>query len=149
MKVILSIIVLLTIIPTACRRESKSDNENTGNIVVIKLQPMDSEILEEWIRETEEEDILGIGAARTKGDWPWSVFVYAAEFIREDPLESELYQSIEKALESVPGVTDVFHEDREKWIIKGNPRGEDLVRACSLAVDKLSSAIREVYESLK
>lgn len=117
-----------------------------SDIIVKQLPPMDGEILEEWIRETQEEDILGVGAARSDDEWPWQVTIYVAEFVRKEPLESKLHQSILSAIKTVPGVTDVEHEDREIWIAKGNPKGEDLVRACAKVVDSLSESTRKAIE---
>ena len=119
-----------------------------NDIVVKQIQPLDEDIFEEWTRETDDEDILGVGASKIKGEWTWQIFISVAEFIRSEPLESELDQSIYDALAAVPGVTAVVHEDREVWVIQGTPKGEDLVRACSKAVDRLSESNRKAIEAL-
>lgn len=148
MNTTLVLIALLCILVAACSRETPSEKSIMSNVAVKQIQPLDSSILEEWVRVTDDEDILGVSASRSDGEWSWTVSIHAAEFIREEPLESELQESIEKALTSVSGVTAVAHEDREVWIIKGNPKGEDLVKSCSSALDNLSDAMRKAVSEL-
>ena len=88
----------------------------------------DEEELEVWgIREGSDDDVIAVLTDRQ--EWPWSVFVAVAEFVREEPLETELAEAVAEALGTVPGVTDVVHEDREVWVVDGTPRGSDLVAA--------------------
>ena len=42
----------------------------------------------------------------------WNVVIWVAEFLREDPLETELRGRIASALGAVDGVAE---EDREVW----------------------------------
>ena len=148
MRVALTATALSCLLVVSCGRETPRGNEDMSEIAVKQVQPEDDEILEEWIRVTDDEDILGVSATRIAGEWPWSVSVSVAEFIRTDPLESELQQSIKNALTGVPGVTAVAHEDREVWIVQGSPKGKDLVRACSVALDRLSGATRKAVDEL-
>lgn len=103
---------------------------------------------EQWTRVTEDGDLLGLGAGRRVGDetWTWDVFVCAAEFVRKEPLQSELWDGISRALRKVPGVTAVAHEDREVWLVQGTPAGEDLVRACAHVIDSLAERMRPFVE---
>jgi hypothetical protein len=45
-------------------------------------------------------------------------------------------------------VENIFHEDREVWVVKGSPKGAELVRACSVELDRLSGSIRNVINDL-
>ena len=48
-----------------------------------------------------------------------------AEYVREEPLESELHDRMTTALQAVPGVTLVVQEDREVRSVDGTP-GDDV-----------------------
>jgi hypothetical protein len=39
------------------------------------------------------------------------------------------------------------HEDREVWKLQGEPTGEELVRACALALDRLAPELRKQLKS--
>jgi hypothetical protein len=110
----------------------------------------DEEILEEWSRVTDQHDLFGVGAVRTESDgpWQWTVLVSIMEFVREEPLESQLRTAIDAALRSVSGVTDVEEEDREVWIIDGTPIGPSLVEAVATAIDALAPEIAAYYNDL-
>lgn len=119
------------------------------NIRIEQIDPENKELREEWVRVTEEKDILGVCATRTShSDWPWQVSIYVAEFVRSEPLQSELFDAITAALNGVPGVTRAAQEDREVWAVKGNVAGDALVRACSVALDRLAQSLREAYAAL-
>lgn len=115
-----------------------------------KIPVQDDELTEEWVRRTEEPDVRGIGATkwREPGPWPWQVTIWAAEHVREDPLEREMRDAIDAALRAVPGVEDVEEEDREVWVVAGDPAGEALVQAAAEAIDRLQAKIREYIRSL-
>ena len=98
---------------------------------------------EGWERLTDEPEVRGVEALRGYSrEWPWMVSLWAMEFVREDPLESELREEVARALRAVPGVTDVAEEDREVWVVAGQPSGEGLVGAASTVVDQLAHRIR-------
>lgn len=118
-------------------------------IEIRKLTPADDEVLEEWERVTAEPDVLGINAARLKrAKWNWQIFINAAEFVRRDPLASRMDADITAALKQVKGVTAVAREDTEVWVVQADASGEDLVRACAKALDKLAPEIRKHLETL-
>ena len=120
-----------------------------AKIEIKQVESQDEQILEEWVRVTEERDILGVCATRiASDDWPWCVSIYVAEFVREEPLQSQLFGSITTALNNVPGVKRAVQEDRERWVLQGQPSGENLVRASSLALDTLAGSLRKTYSSL-
>lgn len=120
-----------------------------SDVKIEKVEPADEESLEEWSRVTEEPDLEGVSAVRiSDGDWPWQVHVSVMEFIRTEPLESELGAAVSAALAAVPGVREAAHEDRETWIIKGDADGSSLVRAASAAVDRFSSQTRKAFDEL-
>jgi hypothetical protein len=68
--------------------------------------------------------------------------------VREEPLEREMREAIDAALRGVPGVKDVAEEDREVWVVAGDPSGEALVRAAAEAIDALQAKIRAHVQSL-
>jgi hypothetical protein len=143
LTIALGLLVFGAVIVLAARAAGKTE------IKVRKVEPADSGVLEQWERVTDEEEIFGVSASRTaQPKWKWQVFVAAAEFVREEPLESTLVERITSALKKVEGVKAVAHEDREVWIIEGDPSGEALVRAASTALDSLAPQLRKHMESL-
>jgi hypothetical protein len=109
-----------------------------------QIEPLDDEVAEEWVRRTVEPDVRGVSAHRLRdgGDWPWRITVFAAEFVREEPLEGELRNTVRAALKAVAGVTRVEEEDREIWVIGGRPDAEALVLAAAAAVDRMQDKLR-------
>jgi hypothetical protein len=105
---------------------------------IRQIQPQDTEIQEEWIRETDDPEIRDVSACRIDEIGGWLVFVSALEFVREDPLESELRQRIAAALRGVAGVTSADEHDREQWFVAGAPSGKSLIEAVALVVDDLA-----------
>src|ERR1043166_2765715 len=90
-------------------------------VEVTQLTPEDAELLEEWIRVTDERDLFGVCATRSRdGEWPWRVSIFAAEFIRKEPLQSQLCDAITRALSGTPGASRAVQEDREVWLVQGS-----------------------------
>ena len=105
--------------------------------------------LECWERDGDEPDLRLVDATRVDHyDWPWRVGAAVMEFIRVEPLESELDQAMTAALLGVLGVAAVARQDREVWTVAGSPSGEELVRAAASVVDRYLSRTRVEYESL-
>ncbi len=102
------------------------------------------------MRETSEPDVRGVGAHRLRdgGEWPWRVEVWAAEYVRDEPLETQLRSGVRAALASVAGVTAVEEEDREVWVVAGNPAGDVLVRSVAEFIDQIQREIREHIQHL-
>jgi hypothetical protein len=117
--------------------------------VVERVDPLDDEVSEAWQRLTDEPHVRGVEAYRINGTaWVWYVTVWAMEFVREEPLESELRSAIPRAIRGVPGVQDAAEQDREVWTIVGSPTGDTLTRAVADAVDQFVDRIRAHIESL-
>jgi hypothetical protein len=114
---------------------------------VLRIQPADIEIAEEWLRETDEPDLRAVGACRIDRVGGWQVSVCVMEFIRSDPLESEFCQRITKALQGVSGVASAEQQDREMWFVTGSPSGESLVEAVAHVVDSLADQARTYIAS--
>lgn len=76
---------------------------------------------EAWERVTGEPDVRGVEAGRIDFAGGWNVTVAVMEFVREDPLESELRRRIAAALRSVGGVETAGEMDREVWFVTGTP----------------------------
>lgn len=109
---------------------------------------LDEELDEEWIRETDEPGVRNVGANKFP-DYGWQVSIWAAEFVREDPLESTMRERLAARLVTVPGVTNVWEEDREIWHVDGSPNGEDLTRAAAEVIDDLADQIRSHIGGLR
>ena len=123
-----------------------------------RLRPMGGEVRrvpddevdgeEGWDRLI-DDDVRGVEAIKVgDGEWSWQVILAVAEFVREDPLESELRERMVGTLRAAPGVTAVAEEDREVWIVNGQPSGEALVRAAARVVDDLAPRCRAFMEGL-
>jgi hypothetical protein len=109
----------------------------------------DETLLEAWERVTDEPDLRLVDANRgTDPGWPWRVGAAVMEFIRSEPLESELRDAMFLALSGVVGVTEVAREDREVWVVAGSPDGDALVHAAASVVDAYLSQTRAEYDSL-
>jgi hypothetical protein len=93
---------------------------------------------EAWERVTGEPDVHGVEADRIDFAGGWNVTVAVMEFVREDPLKSELRRRIATALRSVGGVDTTEEMDREVWFVTGTPSGDALVRAAAEVVDDLA-----------
>lgn len=127
------------------RAQTGSGGGGVEPIEIEQIEPGDSEVAEEWGRVVDQgDDSLGVDAIqwRYETEWQWQVIVGAMEFLREDPLESEVRSAIDRALRSVPGVRSVVEEDREVWAVDGTPSGEDLVRATAEAMAPFEDRIR-------
>ena len=112
------------------------------DVTIKQVDPSDDEILEEWVRSIEDE-VLGAGCSRSEDeDWPWRVEVCVMEFIRPEPLQTELADAISAALRRVPGVRDAQHEDREAWVVAGSATGPDLLQAVAEVLDQFASKAR-------
>jgi hypothetical protein len=109
---------------------------------VEQIEPADFEVGEEWLRETDEPDIRAVSASRIDKIGAWQVNVWVMEFVRSDPLESELGQRIGSALLAVPGVISADEDDRETWRVTGTPSGKALVEAAAQVVDDLADRTR-------
>ncbi|MES9603523.1 MULTISPECIES: hypothetical protein [Actinomadura] len=108
---------------------------------VQQIQPLDSGIAEEWIRKTDEPDLRAVSASKLRVGPLWHVSAWVMEFVRTDPLESELRRRIADALSAVDGVSSVEEEDREVWTVTGTPTGTALVEAVARVVDDMAEAV--------
>ncbi|MFT3695899.1 MAG: hypothetical protein QM831_22375 [Kofleriaceae bacterium] len=118
-----------------------------------QTQPLDELVTESWSRDIPEpgvRDIHGVGASRLQIDEKsyWQIAVHAMEFVREDPLETELREKIAQALRTLEGVTRAAEEDRETWLVFGEPSGQALVEAVSRAIDAYANEIAVVVRGL-
>ncbi len=119
-------------------------------IIVERGEPTDHAVVESWLRQTDHSDVLSVEAVRFRDGraWPWQVRVSVAEFLREEPLEIELDISVDRALRSVDGISDVQREEREVWVVRGAPSGEAMVQVVSAALDRFAARIRIYLEDL-
>jgi len=141
-QLIVAAITTMLFVASACSTASTS-------IEVKRIEPMDSSILEEWTRVTDNEDVLGVSASKsTESNGEWQVFINVAEFIREEPLESKLYKRITESLTKIDGVVEVIHEDREVWLVRGDVTGEKLVRSSSAALNELHEELATAVDNL-
>jgi hypothetical protein len=120
--------------------QDQSSIDPNVDFVVKQVTPEDGELVEEWVLETTKQDTHGVGAVRLPDvDWAWQVSVSVMEFVREEPLETELVSAITVALSEVNGVSQAVQEDREVWAVNGAPDGADLVRSVALVVSQFSN----------
>lgn len=110
---------------------------------VLRIEPDDPEIAEEWLRETDESEIRGVGA-HYADEGGWIVDIWAQESFRQGPLGTELRQRVRAALRGVDGVTSVEEHDNESWQVSGTPSGEALTQAAARVVDDMADRLREV-----
>ena len=99
----------------------------------------------------EDDDIRLVTAARVRNqpEWPWSVSVGVAEFLREEPLQSDFADAVSAGLKSVRGVRKVVQEDREVWLVSGRLiSGKKLVIAVDKALEILDASMRQHVESI-
>jgi hypothetical protein len=124
--------------------------ESVTTFPIRQNKPLDATIDEEWQREIAEprmRDIHGVSATKVgRQKWPWNVTVAITEFVRDTPLEVTLRKRIMSALRTVPGVTDVAEDDRERWVVRGNPSGKALVEAVAVVVDELAPQTSAEYD---
>ena len=111
---------------------------------VRQIEREDDEIQEEWLRETDEPGVLNVSANRWDAIGGWQVAVWAMQFVRSDPLETDLRQGITSALHAVSGVTSAEEQDREQWFVTGSPSGRALVEAAARVVDDHAERIRAI-----
>jgi len=106
------------------------------------------DISEGWYRDADPPEVYGVEALHLAStDRPlWQVVVAAMEFVREAPLESELRAAMAARLAAVPGVVSVEEEDREVWVVFGDPSGEALTRAAAEVIDGFASRIEQTLE---
>ena len=113
---------------------------------IRRVQNEDPEVTEAWERETDEPDLRNVDALKVPGGW--QVGVWVMEFIRTDPLESELRERMASALRGVSGVTSAEEEDREVWFVTGSPSGQALARAAARVTDEFADRTRAHLDSL-
>jgi hypothetical protein len=102
---------------------------------------------EAWERLVDDEpEVRNVEAIRTENEW--QVTVWVAEFLRDEPLESELRDSMDEALAAVAGVTEALQEDREVWAVTGTPSGEALAQAAAGVVDGLAERAKAYIDGL-
>jgi hypothetical protein len=94
-----------------------------------------------------DDDVLGVSV--TSGEeGSFQVFVAAAEFVREEPLEGRLRAAVARELAAVEGVEEVFEEDREVWTVEGTPSGEALAKAVASVVNTLHQELQDHLDTL-
>lgn len=100
-----------------------------------------------WHRLTEDEEVLGVSAGWDGEEW-WTVYVSAAEFVREGAIEERLDAAVTAALREVADVAEVNRDDRETWVVSGAEpmSGEALVGAVADVLDQLAPELREFLE---
>ena len=100
------------------------------HVTVEQLEPVEDEILEEWVHSSESRPFLNVSALkwRDESEFPWKVSVHLAELAREEPSVTLLDDAIFEALSDTANVTGVVRDDTEVWLVAGSPSGEDLVR---------------------
>ena len=121
---------------------------NAEDVVRI-APPYDRDGTEGWTRAEHEPDIGGVDVFRYDIDGgSWQVVVQVMEFVRQDPLEGRLREAILAALRAIPGVIEAEGEDRESWVVSGEPAPQELVRAVARVVDSFADEARAQVKAL-
>ena len=143
-------LVSLAIVEVVADASVISDAETTvDDIHLVTDEEVDEGTLEIWQRDVDDPDLRSVVAYRIDDDeWPWNVGVAVMEFIRRDPLETELRDALTRRLSAVSGVLYVFNEDREMWRVGGTPSGVELARAAASVVDAFLDRTRAECNSL-
>lgn len=131
---------------TGLRWERRPGNHARMIGKVERVDPLEDGHAECWERRVEPFHINYVDAlrfAKPLGGWRWMVGVAAMEFVRDDPLESELRTELAARLGAVPGVTAVREEDNEAWVVSGSPSGAALVEAAAAAIDRFADRVRD------
>jgi hypothetical protein len=103
---------------------------------------------EAWERLTDDPEVRSVEVARSDEIGGWQVTVGAMEFLREDPLETEIRRRMAAALRAVDGVLTADEQDREVWFVTGAPSGKALAGAAARVVDGLAGEIRAYMHGL-
>ena len=93
-----------------------------------------------------DDDLRAVHAVRIRESmgWPWYLSLGAAEFLREEPLETDFREAVTSALRGVRGVRAVEQEDREVWLVAGHfISGKALVTAVDRALTLLEPRMRQ------
>ena len=122
--------------------------KNPESILVQRDPKPDEEITEAWFRacKLDDTDLQSVDAVKSEcSSYPWSISFGAAHAIREEPYAGILEDTLNKALNAIPGVKNAVREDTEKWVVEGDINGEVLVRAGSVAIDKFLHRYRDKW----
>jgi hypothetical protein len=103
---------------------------------------------EAWGGVFGDSEVHTVHALRGSETGEWLVEIWAAEFVREEPLVSTMFDRLRSALLAVPGVESINHVEREILHVNGSPSGEGLVRAAGGVIDLLADQINEVMNGL-
>lgn len=93
-------------------------------------------------RLTDDPDVRGVEVVRAGEAGGWQVTVWVMEFLREDPLETEVRRRMAAALRAVGGATSAGEQNREIWLVTVTPSGEALARAAAQVVDEIADQAR-------
>lgn len=102
-------------------------------IQIVQIPPFDQAIREHWEVSANDIDLFGFSAlCEPAMQYPWSLCINVAEFIRHEPLDTEFRTRLVAALAGVAGVTAIEEADRDVWVVAGEPEGQALVDAVLL-----------------
>lgn len=117
-------------------------------ITLHQIPPMDEAIADHWETNAEDIDLFGISAlCEPAMQYPWSMCINAAEFVRTEPLQSLFRQQISDALAAVEGVSGLEEAGQDVWLIGGEPTGPALIEAVLAVLLALESEIRRCLPS--
>jgi hypothetical protein len=116
---------------------------------VTRSHPPDEELDKSWVREAANFELRFVEAHHWAVEDFWQVTCAVLEFVRDEPLVSELNDALGSALGAVAGVARAWHEDREVWHIDGHPEGRALVVAAADVLDRFESRILEAEPYLR
>ena len=102
----------------------------------IRIEESDGVVT--WSQFTDADDVRRVHVSfHRDANWQWEIAIPIAEFIRDEPLESEFRARVERAIRS-SGVADVTEEDRELWLARGQADGAAIARSVGAVLDAMS-----------
>ena len=91
-----------------------------------------------WSQFNDAEDVRRVHVSfHPDANWQWEISIPVAEFIRDEPLESDFRARVDRALR-ITGIADVAEEDRELWLARGPADGAAIARSVAAVLDAMA-----------
>lgn len=119
-------------------------------IQILQIPPFDEAIREHWEVNAHDIDLFGFSAlCEPAMQYPWSLCINVAEFVTQEPLESQFRERIGAAISAVAGVTAIEEADREVWVVAGDVAGEALVEAVLTVLLQMAPELNHALQQVK
>ena len=119
-------------------------SQDKHQIDINQLSTIQEGVLDHWEATAENVDLFGVAAVKSNtAEYQWSIVINAAEFIREEPLETKFRSKILDSLKGLKSVNKIEEVDREVWVVDGDPGGRALLDAVIGVLIELEPEISE------